>query len=173
MAAAASKDTFANYAIVSVVESAPNTLTFKKLETGISLTEKVAWVISKVEYFLGSLFASEFNSDTDGLKWGLSLSSSFSTPVFTEETIIDLNYLNRVDWGTAATGSLVHQPFSKDFSTLPGGGVLVPPTPLYLFAAGSGLVSANSVGARLHYTVKQMGVDEYWQLVEARRVLSS
>lgn len=169
----ATDDKFANYAIISVVESAANTLTFKKLETGISLNEKVAWILNRVEYVVALVQAAEFNADGDSLYYGLSVSNSFSSPGITENTIIDYNAVTRVDLGAAAVGMFIDRVKVKDFSSLPGGGILVPPTPLYLYAKGDSLVSANQVTARLHYTLKTLKVDEYWELVEARRVLSS
>lgn len=171
--ATSKSDEFANYAILSVTESAANTLTFKKLETGISLSEKVAWIINRVEYIVASISAAIFNADTDTMTWGLSLSNSFAAPAFSEDTIIDYNLLARLDLGVAASGGWLLVPFLKDFSRLPGGGLLVPPTPLYLWAKGSGLTAANIVTARIHYQLMSMSTDQYWQLVEARRVISS
>jgi len=167
------KDQFANYAILSVTESAANTLTFKKLETGISLNEKVAWIIARIEYFINSITATTFNSDSDILTYGLSLSNAFATPALTENTIIDHNVIARLDFGAAATGGLHRMPFVKAFSSLPGGGIIVPPTPLYLYAKGTGLAAADTVVARIHYTLLTLAVDQYWELVEARRVLES
>jgi len=173
MATTPKADQFANYAIVTVTESAANTLTFKKLETGISLTEKVAWVLSRVEYVPTTPSNSVFNGDGDSLYFGLSLSSSFTSVGLTENTIIDYNQMTRLDFGTAASSYLYLRPMIKDFSNLPGGGILIPPNPLYLFAQGTGLASATSVIARMHYSLLPLSVDQYWELVEARRVLSS
>lgn len=169
----AQEDKFANYAIITVTESAANTLTFKKLETGISLNEKVAWVLNRVEYLVSGLTATNFNASNDYFNWGLSLSNAWSNPNIDENTIVDYNSVIRLDFGAAASGRFLFSPIIKDFSSLPGGGVLVPPTPFYLYAQGNGLVGALTVTSRIHYTLKQLKVDEYWELVEARRVLSS
>jgi len=170
--AAASKDQFANRAIVSVSESAANTLTFKKLETGISITEKVAWIISRIEYLI-YLSSTVFNAGADYLDYGLSVSSAFTSPTFQEEAILDFNSMYRIDIGTAASGFFSELPLVKNFADLPGGGVIVPPAPLYLYARGVGLASATTVVARLFYVTKTMSTDEVWELVEARRVISS
>lgn len=166
-------DVFANYAIISNTESAANTLTFKKLETGISLNEKVAWVIARLEYVLSGLGATIFNATGDVLSFGLSVSNSFTIPDPTENTIIDYNSIERIDLGAAASGFFSVRPMIKDFSMLPGGGILVPPTPLYSFIRGVGLTAACSMVTRIHYTMRKLAVDEYWELVEARRVLES
>jgi len=173
MASGAANDVFANYAIITVTESAANTLTFKKLETGISLTEKVGWVINRVEYYLSALNVTQFNAAADTLYYGLALGNGFSVPAVDRNEIIDYNSIERIDLGAVATGYFLLKPFIKDLSTLPGGGILIPPAPLYLWAKGESLAAAAIVTARIHYTMRNLKVDEYWELVEARRVLQS
>jgi len=171
--AAQTKDVFANYAIIAVTESAANTLTFKKLETGVSLSDKIAWLINRIEYLFSPYNATQFAQADDLLRFGLCVSNAFAAAAFSEEAILDYNAIARQDFGAAASGFFVNQPVIKDFSTMPGGGLLVPPVPLYIFAHGNGLNSAASVTARMHYTNRPLSVDEYWELVEARRVISS
>lgn len=173
MASKGSTDKFANYAIIQCQESAANTLTFKKLETGISLNEKVAWVINRIEYVIEELNATFFNATGDLIVYGMSLSNTFTTPVVGETTIVDYNRILRQDLGAAASGFFDYQPKVKDFSQLPGGGIIIPPAPFYLYVMGGGLTAPAKVTARMHYTMLQLAVDEYWELVEARRVLSS
>lgn len=169
-------DKFANMATISVVESAANTLTFKKLETGISLSEKVAWVIHRIHYTVASLEAAVFNGDTDTLFFGIGVNNTWSgTPAIDEPTIIDYNAVSRLDFGAAASGGLVKaRPWiERDFMGLPGGGLIVPPVPLFLYAKGNGLVSAETVTCRIWYTLLQLSTEDYWELVEARRVIQS
>ena len=167
-----SGDKFANMAVITVTESAANTLTFKKLETGISIHDKVGWIINRVEYFLSELGLTQFADNEDLAYWGLACSNSFAAPSMTEETILDVNCLSKME-ATDVGFFFQYRPFIKDFSTLPGGGLLVPPVPLYLWLKGTGLAGAGSVTCRMHYTLKELSVDEYWELVEARRVISS
>lgn len=167
------EDKFANYAIVAVTESAANTLTFKKLETAISLMDKVAWIISRVEYYINAIDGTQFNTSGDAQYFGLSLSNSFATPLITEQTIIDYNNITHLSFGTAATAMFLNKPIVKDFSALPMGGILIPPNPLYLYSVGSGLAAASVTTARIHYLTYELSTEDYWQLVEARRVLSS
>lgn len=169
----AAKEQFANFAIVTVTESALNTLTFKKLETGISLTEKVAWVIARVEYWPDPLNAAQFNGTGDLFAYGLSVSNAFAGPTPVETAILDFNAIYREDLGAAASGFFLQRPFTKDFTSLPSGGIIVPPSPLYLYAKGTGLVAAGNVTARIYYTLLTLAVDQYWELVEARRILTS
>lgn len=173
MADKQSKDVYAQLALLSVLESAPVTLTFKKLETGVGVTEKIAWILNKVEYFIGSPTAAIFNGTDDLLLFGLSVSNGWATPSMVEETIIDLNEFSRRDFGAAASGGFMVQPIVKDLSTLPGGGILVPPNPLYLWAKGSGLAAAETVFARIWYQILEMAPQDYLELLQARTVLES
>jgi len=56
---------------------------------------------------------------------------------------------------------------------MPGGGLIVPPNPLYLGIKGTGLAAAQAVSCRFWYTTIELTPDEYWELVEARRIISS
>lgn len=171
--AGAKTDTFSNLAIITVTESAINTLTFKKLETGISVNQKVAWIISRIEYFISSVLAANFNGDGDNLSFGLSASSTFAAAIIEENSILDFNNIQRADFGATATSLQIRQPFLKDFASLPGGGIIIPPAPLFAFAKGSGLVSACSVAARIQYVELELAESDFWQLVQARRPLTS
>ena len=173
MAASQKGDTFANYAIIYVAESAANTLTFKKLETGISIHDKMAWIFNRIEYSISQAFSALFNGTGDDLRFGFSVANSWTSATHVEESIIDFNKIVREDIGAAASGLYQVSPVIKDFSTLPGGGLMVPPVPLYLWAVGTGLAAAATVTARISYTARAVSIDEYWELVEARRVISS
>jgi len=173
MADKSGMDKFANQAIITVTETATDTLTFKKLETGVSLTEKVAWIINRVEYIINNFTASLFNSSGDAIKFGLSVSNAFASASFDEQAIIDYNLVQRADFGTAASGGFMELPIIKDLSSLPSGGILVPPVPLYGFAQGVGLAAASTVACRIYYTLLPLAIDQYWELVEARRILVS
>lgn len=169
-------DQFANLATITITESGANTLTYKKLETGISLTEKVAWVISKLEYFYTGDW-SNFAQAGDSLYAGLSVYNGITTfataAAIVDPTLLDMFRLSRGDFGTAASGTILDHMVRKDFSNMPGGGIIVPPVPLYGWAQGVALTSAVTMVIKAYYTLLELSPDQYWQLVEARRVISS
>lgn len=167
----ASTDKFANQAVITCVETAANTITFKKLETGIAMFEKMAWVISQVEYFVGS-YAS-FNTTGDYVNFGLATTDQLTSLSLSNAAIFDFNSIQRLDIGAAASGELLVLPITKDFSSMPGGGIIVPPNPLYLGVMGSGMANAMTVLVKIYYINYQLKADEYWELVEARRIISS
>lgn len=169
----AKADQWSSLFSISVTESAANTLTFKKLETGVSVTEKVAWIISRIEWFTSTL-ATVFDTTSDKLDMALVASNSVSDiSDLTNPAVIALLEILRQDYGTAASGGIALRPFITDFTNIPGGGLLVPPTPLYLATKGTGLASASNTTIRGYYTAITLSVDEYWGLVQARRIISS
>lgn len=174
--AATSLDKFTNMATITVTETAANTLTYKKLETGISLTEKVAWLIARIEYYYTGNF-SDFNAANDALHCGLCVANTRASQTtadsYTDSTLLDKMELIRSDYGAAASAQILDRPVYKDWSTIPGGGILVPPVPLYGFAQGVSLAAATTVIIKLFYTLITLQPADYWELVEARRIISS
>lgn len=172
----ATQEKFANMFSISLVESAANTLTYKKLESGFSLFEKKAWLIHRLEYFNLSLAAAVFNGTGDQVTVALTVANTLAAintaAAYADPTMLDIMNVYRQDLGTAASGFFLETPYVKDFSQLPGGGLIVPPSPLYGAIQGSGLASAASCLIRGYFTVLELKPDEYWELVEARRVIS-
>ena len=165
-------DTYANIAAIFIAETVAGTPAYAKFAFPFSIMDKMALLISRVEYWYGSI--GQLNTSGDTLYAGLSTSSSVvdltnqSDPV-----IVDSTRLLRVDLGAAASGTIVQQPYVKDFSNLPGGGILVAPAPLYAFVNAVGAGGVVSCWVRLYYTYMELSTDDYWQLVESRRIISS
>lgn len=166
------KDVFVNQAYITVVESAANTLTFAKLETGVTIHEKIGWIISRLDYSMG-LAAANFGAEGDVVEFGISTSDLITTISLRTSAIVDYNAIRRNDFGTAASGMLTRQPFQKTFANLPGGGILVPPNPIYIYVKGGALTSAMTIECRLFYTYKELKLEEFWELVELRRMIGT
>lgn len=166
------KDIFVNQAFLTVVESAANTLTFNKLETGISIHEKIAWLVARIDYTVGVSIAN-FAATNDLVNFGIATSDVFTTPALNQSAIVDMNTLTRLDIGTAASGFLMLQPIQKDFSNLPGGGILIPPNPIFAWVAGSALTTAITITARMFYITKTLKLEDFWELVELRRMVGT
>lgn len=166
------KDIFVNQAYLEVTESGANTLTFNKLQTGVSIHEKVAWLISRIDYHI-NIAMSNFAATDDGVTFGLSTSDAILSLGLNVSAIIDWNTFVRLDFGTAASGKFVLMPFQKDFSNLPGGGILIPPNPLFAWAQGSALTNPITIKCRMFYVVKQLKLEDFWELVELRRMIGT
>lgn len=172
MATKKAMDAYANYAAVMVTESAPSTLTTAKFAFPFSIMDKMALLISRIEYWIGDMGV--LNSSGDSLVIGLAAASTLVVANNqADPTIIDSMSYNRFDIGTAASGLFFSNPFVKDFSDLPGGGLLVAPNPLYAFIKAGGTSTAANAWVKLFYTYMTLADADYWQLVESRRIISS
>ena len=164
-------DKYSNKAYISLTESAANTLTFKELETGVSLFEKRAWIIHRIEYFIDNAAWAELLGAADSLMLGLVLSNKITSLDLSDAAVIDLVKINIGTAGTPASGFIGQSPRTRDFSTLPGGGHIVPPRPLYGAINAGGFSAAATSSIRFLYTAIEMKTEEYWELVEAYRLV--
>ncbi|MBA7586008.1 hypothetical protein ES708_28004 [subsurface metagenome] len=73
--------------------------------------------------------------------------------------------------GTPATGTILRLPIERDFSDLPGKGVIITPKPLYVAVKALGFVAPAVVSCRIYYTVLELAADEFWELVQASRIV--
>ena len=166
------EEKYVNQAYLRVTESGANTLTFAKLETGVSIYEKVGWLIHRLDYFFTTPVA-QFGAEGDTLWFGISVMDSLATVTLQQAAVVDMNSAARRDFGVAASGFMRRLPFTKTFADLPGGGLLVPPNPIYIFAQGVALTGAQVVEARMFYTVKTLKTEDFWELVEQRRMIGA
>lgn len=167
-------DVYANQGYVEVIPAAANTLTFTELATFVSVFEKKAFLINRISYYLSiAALGSEMDAETDYAQFGLTVSNTWTTPQIGEASIFDWNSLQVILNAAGVSGHLYPQPFDKDFSTMPGGGLLVPSRPIYLFLKTNGWAIAGSAAARIYFTVKDLKAEEYWELVEATRLVTS
>lgn len=172
MAAKSKTDSFSNVAAISVTESSAGTLTTAKFNFPFSIMDKMALVIQRIEYQFGAL--DQLNGSSDKVVMALLVSSTVSdVDNQADPLIVDNARLVRTDFGTAGSAQLIPFPYVKDFTTLAGGGLLVAPSPLYAGIKSTGAAGVMAGWIRLYYTYLELSADEYWQLVESRRIISS
>lgn len=164
---------YVSLAILTGVESAANTLTFEKLESGISIYDHVGWVLSRVEWRLTGGTLALFNGTGDALSSALLMSDKPTSLVDDDPAIYVKRAWTRLDFGTAANARIESTTWVDDYSNLPGGGLLVLPTPLYLGLQGSGLTGAATVYAKLFFKSIDMSNEDYFNLVQARQLLTN
>lgn len=172
MAQAKAQDNYSNFAIITCTESAANTLTFAKLEASVGLFERVGWLISRVDWYMRGNY-DKFNTTGDQFSMALTQSNAISSIAPNATQVILNKQLFRYDYGTAATANFFSEPDSVDLSTLPGGGILVVPNPLYLAVAGSGLSAAAVGTVRIWYKNIVLSDADFFDLMQTRQVLSS
>lgn len=165
-------DTYANQGFVTLTPTL-NTLSWAELATFVSVFEKKAFLIARIEYFFSMTSLQEHDAETDHVNYGLGTSDGFAAAVLGESQIFDFNQLMLNLVGAGVSSDFIHQPFIKDLSTLPGGGVLVPCRPIFLWMHSFGWVAPGLLEARIYFTVKDLKADEYWELVEATRLVGA
>lgn len=158
-------DKFPNMLYADNLESGANTLTFKEITIGLNIFDKVGIIIHRLEFYNWQVLLLAVG---DILEWGLSSSNGWTTVVPSETSIIMYHRKQIADYGTAGNNKIFTTPLVDDFSTLPGGGLLITPKPLYMFSKGAALGSASTVKMRMFFTVMKMKPEDYFELLEAR-----
>lgn len=166
---------YASPAVFVVTETAANTLTYEKLETGLSIYDHIGWVIQRAEMIPANGDYALFNTAGDGLVVSLLMSNALTAAqLLPENPALYMQWgLVRVDWGTAAAADIVETCYVKDYTGLEGGGMLVLPNPLYVGVYGVGLSGAATVTLKLWYKAIELSDQDYFNLVQSRQLLIS
>jgi len=175
MASTDAMSRFASKLVLRMTESAQGTLTFDKVETGLSVYDPVGWVIHKVQSHVQLAELSKLNSTGDYIAWALTSTNSLTTgtQIDSNPAVYMIREIGRLDFGTAASGEIVAAHFEDDYSTLPGGGLLVLPNPLYGSVFDSGASSAVTVNMVIWYSQITLSDKDYTNLIQARQLLIS
>ena len=172
MAVKKASDRYSNLASIAVTEASAGVQASAKFAFPFSIMDKMGLLISRIEYWWEGFGA--LNSSGDRCIAAIATASSLADiSKQSDPQMIDSCQLAMSYYGTPATAQLFGQPFIKDFSDLPGGGILVAPNPLYALVQDIGAGSVMGVQIRMWYTYMEMSADEYWQLVESRRIIST
>jgi hypothetical protein len=163
------EDKYANLLVQSVTLSAANTITFEEINIGLNIFDKIGLLIHRLEYEPSANTMQEMTADGDSVTIALTQSNSLTTLVATEVEVIDRRVWRRHDYGAAAAAEIHDDILTGDFMFFPGGGLLVPPKPLYVGASSNGLASAAVFHVRLYFSIVQLTDAEYLELLETRR----
>ncbi|MBA7705121.1 hypothetical protein ES703_113945 [subsurface metagenome] len=165
------EDKYVNKAYAKVIQTVINTLTFSEIHTGLAMFEKVAWIIHRILWFPGGTTYAEMVAPTDSMGMAVVGNDKMSVLDLSDQAVYDLAYINVAEWGTPANASLVHRPFVRDFTGLPGKGLIVPPRPIYMAFITEGFAAVAQAAVRIEFTYKKLKAEEYWELVEATRII--
>lgn len=164
-------DLFVNQAYGEVVPSVTDALSFQEIATGVSTFEKMAWVLQRAHWFVSVATLNELQAVTDAITLAITISDKMTSLGLDDAAVIDMVALYPALHGTAGNMETVKIPIVSDFSTLPGGGVIIPPRPIYIAMQSAGFSAARSASCRIYFTTRKLAADEYWELVEARRMI--
>lgn len=165
------KDIFTQLSYLSVTESAANTLTFAGLSVFSNVLSQRGMIIHRVEYDLPAGTVALMVANADAIKYGLTGSDGMTSVSLDDPEAYDINRITRVDIGTAASGFYHNAKLVNDFTTLPGGGLLVPADRLYIYVEGVSLATAATAKARVRYTILDMSAADFLELAQSLRVL--
>lgn len=162
-------DKYANRAFFDVTETAANTLTFSQVNTGIQAFSRMAWIIHRVDWYWGA--KDDLGANADQMEGALCSSNKFTEISLEDPSIFDYVLWGYKIQGTPAAAMLWHEPIVHDYSSQPGGGIIVPGFPLFIAAQGTSLANPQHITARVWYTLLELKADEYIELVETLRMI--
>lgn len=162
-------DKYTNLIVHSVTCSAANTLTFSEINVGLNLFDKIGLLVERLEFEPSNAAMGEMTTAGDGITLALSSSNALANLLPNQAEIISSIEVIRLDLGVAASGWLTEKSFMRNFSGLSGGGLLIPPKPLYFGINTGGLASAATAYLRIYFTIVQLTDSEYLELLETRR----
>ncbi len=161
-------DVYPNLLVVSTLMSAANTITFKEINVGVNIFDKAGLVIARLEYQPLQATIDDLDTDSDNAAMALVSSNALANLAADQAEVIDLFNLGASV--VTAAGIWRHiWPHVHDFSTLGGGGLLIPPKPLYAAMASSGMTVAGQFWLRVYFKILRLESDQYLELLETRR----
>jgi len=163
-------DLYANKFYGRAVESAANTLTFAEIQTNVSIFEKMAWILHRLEYFVAPASMALIDDSPDSITMALTGSENITTLGLDNPAVIDTFTLGMKKFSGVGF-QFTNVPIIRDFSELPGGGIVVSPRPLFMAVQGASLASAATVEMRGYFTVQALSADEYLELVDFYRIV--
>lgn len=164
-------DEYANKFYGQVVESAANTLTFEQIQVNMSFRERVGFILHRLEWYPSLASMILLVDAVDEIKMALVASQNISSLGLDNPAVIDSLTLNK-HVATAVGFELYDRPFIRDFSMLPGGGMLIIPNTLFLAAQGTSLTAASSIECRAFYTPIDLDDTSYADIIDFYRILS-
>lgn len=164
------KQSYADKFYGSVQESAANTLTFSEIMTNISIMEKWAWILHRLEWSMDLPSYDEVSAVGDMLEMALTMSNRISGLSLADAAVID-KAQQAIVVETAVGIQRELLPLIRDFTGLPGGGLIIPPRPLYVAVKGTSLANPCFVEVRGYYTPVQVSGEAYYDLLDAYRLI--
>jgi hypothetical protein len=166
---------FAFPVLFAPVESAAGTLTFTQVQTGISINERIGWVIQRIELSLSAATIALMNATAEHMEVGISNSNSFSSTNMNDQNpqIRWMARISRTDYGTAANGFLEFFPKVYDYTQLSGGGILTLPTPIYGFILMTGGATVASANIKVYVKAIDLSDSDYFNLLQSSSLLLS
>lgn len=166
-------DKFPQFMSLNVVQTAANTLTFAKLSVGVSIFDYSAFIINRIEYHIPVGTFDLVVADADSLEMGITGSGTIADLATSQSQVYDSAILVASEQGASANFIVQTLPIIHDFSSLPGGGLLVPTGDMWAACDSAGLTGAASFTARVYYQIMALKAEDYIELAQRLRVLTT
>lgn len=160
--AKAKKDLYTNRAHGLVTMSAADTITFQQINFAVGIFQGIALKLIRVLWYPDQASFSRIDADTKYFQLGLTLRDDLTSLSATNLSVV----VSKIVYGLGDSPEIVQGPLVDDFSTLPGGGLLIPANPVYLGMDSNGVGSALVVRAVLYYTFVELTDKESVELLQ-------
>lgn len=164
------KDKFANKLYGSCTESAAGTLTFNEIQTNVDVFSKRAWVLHRLEWYIPVATRLLFVDGSDYIDCALVSSSSISSLELDNPAVIDLWEI-QMYYGSNVGKGYIDMPMIRNFESLPGGGLIITPRPLFTAVKATSMATPVTVECRGYFTSLELSADEYLELVDFYRIV--
>lgn len=169
------KDNYANRFFVKGFEDVAGTPKFVEVPTYSNAFAHEAFLVHRLEYFFRPADFDLLVAAGDMIACALTTSNNISTITeydsASDPAVQDLCQVHFNLRGAAASFQFRDQPIVHDFTSLPGGGIMVPARPLFICINGESLASVVTAGVRGWFTRMELKADEYIDLVDAFRLI--
>lgn len=157
-------DKYANKAYGHVLMSGANTLTFEQMLFGVGLFEGKALLIHSLGWYPTPTALREIVAATDQLQLALTTSNRLTgiTDVAEPAIVAQLSII-----GVGVGTEPYVRPLRQDFTSFPGGGLLVPANPLYVGMMTGGFAAAAEARLEMRFTFIDLDSDAYLELLQS------
>lgn len=171
--AKAKKDRFVQLMKLQTDMSAANAITFDGISLGTPLFEYAGILLERIDYFPGVSSYGEMQTLADVFDMAVCGSDNLADFDIGQPEIFDRLRLAVSLTGAPADYQIAEWPIVHDFSSMSGGGLLVPAQEIYLGVDSAGFVGAGGGNVRIYYTWIEMVAADYLELVQRLRILST
>lgn len=163
--AKAMMDKYSNLAYGLVTMSAANTLTYSQIQMGVGLFQGIAMVLHRVRWWPTPAALREMATGGDSMHCAITTSNRLTEITDVNEPAVIASY----GWvGVGANVEPQIRPVFSEFTSLPGGGKLIPANPLWIAMVSQGFVAAGAMRAHLEFSFVELGSDEYLELLQSQ-----
>jgi len=172
MAKTGARDLYANKFFGQATESAANTLTFNELQTHVSVFEKQAWVLSRLEWYVPTATIALLIATADTLEVALTSSDQITHLGLDNPSVIDVHRMGIMAPSDVTAFVRADMPIIRDWTNLPGGGLIIAPRPLFVGIQGVSLTAAATIHCRGYFRQMTLNAEEYIELIDFYRIVS-